>query len=110
MHKTRRGLFLAGALLFSTQAIILWMCQSAWAQGQPITFSVTADIPYGTGEISIFQNQITDHNKYSRSVLFMHLGDIMSGSEPCKEGRYALMAARASSTAWPMVMPATSSR
>src|SRR5688572_6248735 len=66
--------------------------QSSWAQGQPLTFSVTADIPYGTREIPTLQKQITNHNKYSPSLFFMHLGDILAGDESCNESRYALIA------------------
>jgi hypothetical protein len=74
-------------------AIFIWSLHSfAWAQGQPVSFSATGDIPYGTDEIEDFQEQISDHNKYSPSKFFVHVGDILSSSEPCEEARYALVA------------------
>ncbi len=90
MHNLRRecswlkNIFLLLALFGASQ--------SGWAQGQSLTFSVTADIPYGTKEISTLQKQITNHNKFSPSLLLMHLGDIMAGDESCNQTRYALIA------------------
>ena len=58
----------------------------------PIIFSATGDVPYGDSEVSVFQQQIDDHNVYSPSEFFVHLGDILSGSESCSEFRYQRVA------------------
>jgi len=62
------------------------------AQGQQVIFSATGDIPYGTSEISVFNQQIANHNKYSPSQFFIHVGDIISGSDPCDEAKYSTVA------------------
>ncbi len=61
---------------------------SVLAQGEPITFSVTGDIPYGTNEVPTMAEQIAKHNLYSPSDFFVHVGDLNAGSESCKESRY----------------------
>lgn len=63
-----------------------------WAQGQQMSFSVTGDVPYGSSEVSKFQTQMTNHNKYSPSKLFVHVGDILSGGSSCSESVYSTMA------------------
>lgn len=60
----------------------------ASAQGLPITFSVLGDVPYGPEEVPIFQGYIDDHNRYSKSEFFIHVGDIMAEGEPCVEDHY----------------------
>jgi hypothetical protein len=61
----------------------------AWAQGQPITFSMIADIPYSTSAESLFLSYVDDHNLYSPSEFFVHVGDIKSGTTSCTESRYS---------------------
>jgi Big-like domain-containing protein/K319-like protein/IPT/TIG domain-containing protein len=63
-----------------------------WATDQPITFSVTGDVPYGDSEVPVFQGQVNSHNVYSPSDFFVHLGDVFSGSESCAEFRYSRVA------------------
>ncbi|MGH7599012.1 MAG: InlB B-repeat-containing protein, partial [bacterium] len=60
-----------------------------WAQGQTITFSVTGDVPYGTSEVTVFEQQITNHNKYSPSAFLVHVGDILKGGAACNESVYS---------------------
>ncbi|MGH7449824.1 MAG: DUF7594 domain-containing protein, partial [bacterium] len=73
--------------------MIYWgTCQLAWAQGQQIIFSATGDVPYGSGEVAPFQQQMTNHNKYSPSAFLVHVGDIISGSESCDESKYSNVA------------------
>ncbi len=72
--------------------ILLSLSQSAWAQGQPVTFSATGDVPYGSSQIPVFQKQLDDHNLYSPSAFFVHVGDIFSDSESCSDSRYSGMA------------------
>jgi hypothetical protein len=64
----------------------------AAAADAPITFSVIGDIPYGTSELDELEEIVEDHNVYSPSDFFVHVGDIKSGSEPCTEPRYATVA------------------
>jgi chitodextrinase len=59
----------------------------AAAQGQPITFSVTGDIPYD-GKEDLFQDQVADHNRKSPSKLFFHVGDIKSQTSACPASYY----------------------
>lgn len=63
-----------------------------WAQGQQMSFSVTGDVPYGSSEISKFQTQMTNHNKYSPAKFFVHVGDILSGGSSCTESVYSTLA------------------
>jgi hypothetical protein len=60
--------------------------------GESIIFSATGDVPYGSDEIPTFQQQIADHNLYSPSEFFIHVGDIKAGSDPCDESFYSDMA------------------
>jgi uncharacterized repeat protein (TIGR02543 family) len=75
-----------GVLAFFTVADL------AGAANAPITFSVTGDVPYGSSEITILEDIVVDHNVYSPSDFFVHVGDIKSGSESCTETRYATVA------------------
>jgi hypothetical protein len=83
--------WLSVSVLFFFALAMIGLSPVAWAQGQALIFSATGDVPYGTSEISIFQQQITNHNKYSPAKFFVHVGDILSGSESCAEARYALV-------------------
>ncbi len=73
---------------------ITWSSSSADANtpdqiaNSPVTFSVTGDVPYGSSEVAPFQQQIDEHDLYSPSEFFIHVGDIKSGSESCAEDRY----------------------
>ena len=71
------------------------------SNNQPVTFSVIGDIPYSTGEISELQTHLDDHNLYSPSEFFVHLGDIKSGSSPCVRSWYEDVASQMSGLAVP---------
>jgi hypothetical protein len=62
----------------------------AWAQGQSVTFSAVGDVPYSSGETTTFQQQIPNHNKYSPSAFFVHVGDIASAGN-CAETQFSLV-------------------
>jgi len=72
--------------------IICCLFQHIIAQGEPIIFSATGDIPYGSNEVPIFQQQIEDQNLYSPSEFFVHLGDIKEQSDQCPEIYYSSVA------------------
>jgi hypothetical protein len=57
-----------------------------------ITFSVTGDAPYGNSEVAVFQAIVDNHNLFSQSEFFVHVGDIKSGSGSCDEFHYERMA------------------
>ena len=59
---------------------------------QAVVFSVTGDVPYGSSEVSVFQDVINDHNTYSPASFIVHIGDILSGTESCNESRYITVA------------------
>ena len=61
--------------------------------GEPITFTVTGDYPDGTGEMSILEQHVTEHNLYSPSDFFAHVGDLVAPSEGCTEPSYQAVAA-----------------
>ena len=61
----------------------------SWAQGQTTTFSAMGDVPYGSSEYSVLQQQMVDHNKYSPSKFQVHVGDIKSGSGSCTQAIYS---------------------
>jgi hypothetical protein len=65
---------------------------AASAQNAPITFTVIGDVPYGSSEIPEFEDAVADHNVYSPSDFFVHVGDIKSGSSSCVESHYATAA------------------
>ncbi|HSF16394.1 MAG TPA: Calx-beta domain-containing protein [Vicinamibacteria bacterium] len=66
--------------------------ESAWGQGDPITFSVIGDVPYSVSEKADFQSHMDNHNLFSPSEFLVHLGDIKSGSTSCVESWYSDMA------------------
>jgi hypothetical protein len=78
--------------ILSYLVALIGVYRLSWAQDQPVTFSASGDIPYGTGEIAVLQRQINDHNKYSPAAFFIHVGDIKSENESCNETRYATVA------------------
>jgi Divergent InlB B-repeat domain/FlgD Ig-like domain/K319L-like, PKD domain/Calcineurin-like phosphoesterase len=61
------------------------------AQDQAITFSATGDVPYSSSQVVEFQEQLVNHNLYSPSTFFVHVGDIFQGGA-CDDPGYALMA------------------
>jgi len=58
------------------------------AVGDPVVFSVFGDVPYRESEIPVLEEHIANLNLYSPSAFLVHVGDILSGSETCKETRY----------------------
>ncbi len=87
------GLVLLFAAVPSARAGLFGLDESpSLAANQPIVFSVTGDAPYGDSEIPIFQQHLADHNKYSPSEFYVHVGDIFTGGTPCDEFRYQQMA------------------
>ncbi|GEM_PF-752964 len=90
MWHMRGHLSATRALLFALA--MLGLSPRGWSQGQPITFSATGDIPYGASEVLKLQQQIINHNKYSPSAFFVHVGDIFGGGEPCEESLYSSVA------------------
>ncbi|MEN8183401.1 MAG: hypothetical protein ABFS46_12795 [Myxococcota bacterium] len=79
-----------GFLLFSLALLLAWgVSSAAGAQGQPITFSVIADIPYSSSDEPLFLGYVDDHNLFSPSEFFVHVGDIKSGSSQCSESGYS---------------------
>ena len=89
MNKLQQGLYAAriGVLLCT----LFGASPFVWAQNQAITFSATGDVPYGPQEMVKFQQQISNHNRYSPSAFFVHLGDIFT-SGACGDTSYVLMA------------------
>jgi uncharacterized repeat protein (TIGR02543 family) len=75
----------AMAIFFSCLVILP---QSLRAQNETLIFSVTGDIPYSSSEETEMQQQIAEHNLYSPSEFFVHIGDIKSGSGSCSESVY----------------------
>ena len=80
------------ALLLPTVALAEGSAPEATLADSPIIFSATGDVPYGDSEVSTFQQQIDNHNVYSPSDFFVHLGDIFSSSESCSESHYQRVA------------------
>ncbi len=85
---TKQALITAAILIGS----VLGVCEMAWAQGQPIIFSVIGDVPYSTGEKADFQQHMNNHDLYSPSEFLAHIGDIKSGGGSCVESWYRDMA------------------
>ena len=50
-HVTR-VLLIMGVL----QALLGGLCEASWAQGTPLTFSVTGDVPYSEGDLEDFRD------------------------------------------------------
>ena len=61
--------------------------------GEPITFTVTGDYPDGTDEMDILEQHMAQHNLYSPSDFFAHVGDLVAPSEGCTEPSYQAAAA-----------------
>jgi hypothetical protein len=90
MHNLRRAFSKTRNWVFLLT--LMGASRYVWAQGQPVIFSATGDVPYSTSEISLLQQQFVNHNKYSPSAFLVHVGDIIAGSESCEESRYSLLA------------------
>ncbi len=87
---------LATIILIGNIAVALFSCSSqSWlvkSQPGPLIFSVMGDVPRNDAEKIILQKQIQQHNLSSPSQFVFHVGDIKSGSSPCEEENYALVA------------------
>jgi chitodextrinase len=83
-----RVAFVASARAILATLIVVGGASPSHAQGQPLTFSVTGDIPY-SGKEDLFQSQVDDHNLMSPSELFFHVGDIKSQDDACVDSYYA---------------------
>ena len=69
-------------------AMLLHGVDPAGAANAPVTFSVIADVPYVESELAVLAQHVTNHNRYSPSDFFVHLGDIVGSSGPCVESAY----------------------
>jgi len=102
LRKKNKKFFSMLSLRFCVLACAFASGTSAWAQGQQIIFSATGDVPYNAAETATFQQQLANHNKYSPSSFFVHLGDIFLGGEPCDSAHYAPIANMMKSLAVPV--------
>jgi hypothetical protein len=68
--------------------------------GEPVTFSVTGDYP-DFGEMEILEQHIIQHNLYSPSEFFVHVGDILDQGDSCQEASYQNIADRLKTLAVP---------
>ena len=68
--------------------------------GEPVTFSVTGDYP-DFGEMEILEQHIIQHNLYSPSEFFVHVGDILDQDDSCQEASYQNIADRLKTLAVP---------
>jgi len=89
MDKFQQGISAAGIWLFFFA--VFGAGPPAWTQNQAVTFSATGDVPYGPQEMPKFQQQLDNHNRYSPSAFFVHLGDVLP-SGACGDSSYAAMA------------------
>jgi hypothetical protein len=80
------------SLRIGLACLLLAAATAGSAQNAPITFTVIGDVPYGSSEIPQFEDTVADHNVYSPSDFFVHVGDIKSGSSSCVESHYATAA------------------
>lgn len=76
------------------------ICNSLVAASE-FTFSVTGDIPYTSGDVSLLEEHVADHNLFSPSDFFVHVGDIKSGASACVESAYKQLAAMLKKLALP---------
>ncbi|HEY3216270.1 MAG TPA: Ig-like domain-containing protein, partial [Candidatus Eisenbacteria bacterium] len=89
---SRLRIAVAGGFFLSVMSVTAFAPDTSFAADSPIIFTAVGDVPYGDSEVSTFQGEIEDHNVYSPSEFFVHLGDIFSGSESCEEFRYSRVA------------------
>jgi len=89
MNKMRRYLFVAAMAVFTQ--VISGLGALVWAQSQPVTFSAMGDMPYSASELTVMQQYMNDHNRYSPSAFLIHVGDILS-TGTCSESYYTDMA------------------
>jgi hypothetical protein len=80
------------ALLAALALLLFAVATAGSAQNAPITFTVIGDVPYSSSEIPQFEDTVADHNVYSPSDFFVHVGDIKSGSSSCVESHYVTAA------------------
>jgi hypothetical protein len=81
----KQRLFVFTLAIFMFAMTGLFTC--AWAQGQPLTFSVMSDMPDWDYELTTFQQYMVDHNRHSSSAFLIHTGDIFRAG--CSESKYA---------------------
>jgi hypothetical protein len=88
----RRGLVrLLPVLLLAALAPVA-ISQPARAQGSPIDFSAVGDVPYSAAEEDELAQHVDNHNLYSSSEFFVHLGDLKGGDPNCQESDYTTAA------------------
>ncbi len=83
-------------ILIGITVVVLFSCSSqSWlakSQPDPLIFSVMGDVPRSEEGKIILQEQICQHNQQSPAQFVFHVGDIKTGSSPCDEANYALVA------------------
>ncbi len=99
MVRVQQGMSATGIWFFFFA--VFSVCPLVRAQNQAVTFSATGDVPYGANEMPKFQQQISNHNRFSPSAFFVHLGDVFT-SGACGDSSYALMANTLKSLAVPV--------
>jgi len=90
MKSSRQGKLTKRFFIFFL--VLISISSLSRAQGRQVIFSVTGDVPYSSSEVKTFKKQVANHNKYSPSAFFVHVGDIMSGGAPCNESVYSQVA------------------
>lgn len=83
LHETS-GVFISVLL-----AILFSGCQ---IKESPLTFSAIGDVPYSDAFADSLRINLIKFNKHHNSSFLIHLGDIKSGSTPCEETKYQLVA------------------
>ena len=53
-----------------------------------LVFSVIGDIPYSKKEVKILKRHVEEHNLYSPSEFFVHVGDMRGTNSKCKAQEY----------------------
>ena len=84
--------FRTRALLAAATASVAFLAASpvsGAASGQPYTFAVIGDIPYGAAQEAQLPHWIDQVNADRQVALVAHLGDIKSGSTACSDTYFA---------------------
>jgi hypothetical protein len=56
--------------------------------GELVTFSVSGDYPYGSSEMAVLQRHMNEHNLYSPSDFYVHVGDFFDQNSSCPAQGY----------------------
>ena len=83
-----KKLILKKRSIYTLLLLLSFLMMACMEKSNPIVFSAIGDVPYTGKQEKALKSTLKKHNKDSDASFLIHLGDIKSGSKPCKKEVY----------------------